>query len=95
MNTEILKTPEEWSVIKNVLILDPDGWRIPESPSWETPISEKEFDERLLLCTQQIRPKTKITRTVIEDVLEQELGDLYAVVYHETKLIDKLLELLT
>jgi hypothetical protein len=46
------KTPDEWCAIKGVRILDPDGWRIEGAPAWDEPISEVEFDERLMFSTQ-------------------------------------------
>jgi len=45
-----LRTPEEWSRLEDVLILDPDGWRTP-GQSWDEPVTLAEFRARLSLCT--------------------------------------------
>jgi hypothetical protein len=42
-----LKTPEEWSTIYGIRIMDPDGWRMPNAPKWDTPISREEFSWRM------------------------------------------------
>ena len=41
-----LRTPEQWSKVKGIHIVDPDGWREEGSPSWETPITEREYLDR-------------------------------------------------
>lgn len=48
-----LKTPCAWlrELEPEVMILDPDGWRMPGSPPWEEPISKAEFQERFARCT--------------------------------------------
>lgn len=43
-------TPEEWCKLKNIQIMDPDGWRV-DSASFTKPITEKEFNERLAYST--------------------------------------------
>lgn len=40
------RTPDEWCKIRGIKILDPDGWRGPNDPSWDTPIDWMEFSER-------------------------------------------------
>jgi len=45
------RRPEDWCRIHNVLILDPDGWRSVDSPSWDEPIDEEEFIERMSVST--------------------------------------------
>ena len=49
--SEILKTPEEWSVIFDVLILDPDGWRGKGDPAWDEPITREDFRTRMWMST--------------------------------------------
>lgn len=54
-----LKTSQEWLNIQNakteyiIKILDFDGWRIDEVDFFKTPISQKEFEKRLYMCTIQ------------------------------------------
>jgi hypothetical protein len=45
------RRPEDWCRIHKVVILDPDGWRGVDSPSWDTPIDEDEFLERMSVST--------------------------------------------
>lgn len=45
------RRPEDWCRIYKVLILDPDGWRKVGSPSWDTPIDEEEFIDRMSVST--------------------------------------------
>jgi hypothetical protein len=45
-----LRTPDEWSRIQGVLVLDPDGWREDGKP-WTEPITEDEFAKRLAIST--------------------------------------------
>lgn len=67
-----LATPQVWielisaKLMLDINILDPDGWRssvrthagtlMPES--YDTPISEDEFKERLLPCTMSVTTET-------------------------------------
>jgi len=51
MGQPVLKTPEQWSEKYKVLILDPDGWRGVDSPSWDEPITEEDFVERMSVST--------------------------------------------
>jgi hypothetical protein len=46
------KTPVEWCKELNVKILDIDGWRM-DNKSYDEPVSQKEFLERLTECTCQ------------------------------------------
>lgn len=48
-----LRTPEEWSTLKSVTVLDPDGWMDPTlgPKDWAQPITEIEFDNRVALST--------------------------------------------
>lgn len=39
-------TPEEWCKLKNVEIIDPDGWRVDNKPFSEL-ITEREFNTRI------------------------------------------------
>lgn len=52
MSDEVLKSSYEWSKIKNVRVLDADGWdRQNFVFSWAELISEAEFDRRLSSST--------------------------------------------
>lgn len=59
-----VRTPEEWEAIKGITVLDADGWGIPlksskpdgtqkswPAKSWSEPITEEEFNLRLMLST--------------------------------------------
>lgn len=43
MTDEELHTPTEWQEYLDYVILDPDGWRREDAPSWDTPITKEEF----------------------------------------------------
>lgn len=51
VQSDELKTPEEWSEIRNVTILDPDGWRFTfnglEAKDFLEPITLDEFNKRM------------------------------------------------
>jgi len=49
--TEKLKTPEEWQDVFHVTIRSADGWRAPDAPPWDQPITREEFLQRLTSCT--------------------------------------------
>jgi hypothetical protein len=49
-----LKTADEWSKLYGVVVRDPDGWRVEDAPSWETPITEDDFSSRMARSTVQI-----------------------------------------
>ncbi len=51
MTDEEFFTPSEWEKILRVQILDPDGWRTDDAPSWDTPISRDEFNRRMSAST--------------------------------------------
>lgn len=51
-----LKTADEWSAIKGIIIRDPDGWRYDDAPPWDAKITEAEFTERAAGCTIQLLP---------------------------------------
>jgi hypothetical protein len=59
MSTEE-RTPDEWCVEFNVMILDPDGWRGADDPPFTQPISRREFQRRLAMST--IGPRDWLTR---------------------------------
>lgn len=46
-----VKTPEQWCDIKGITILDPDGWRGPHDPDIREPITEADFDRRVVRST--------------------------------------------
>lgn len=50
------RTPAEWCTLKEVVILDPDGWRV-DGKDWNKKITEKEFDERLYSCTVRLKDR--------------------------------------
>lgn len=39
-------SPAEWMDVTGIRVVDPDGWRTLDAPTWETPISEAEFRDR-------------------------------------------------
>lgn len=45
-----LRTPDEWSVDFNIVVLDPDGWRADGKP-WSDPIPRDEFSRRAIEST--------------------------------------------
>jgi hypothetical protein len=49
-----LKTPEAWSLILGVQILDADGWADPQAPTWFTEISKSEFVRRMSISTVRL-----------------------------------------
>ncbi|QIG71842.1 hypothetical protein EVB95_008 [Rhizobium phage RHph_TM2_3B] len=50
--SKVLKPSSEWSVLKNVTVMDPDGWdRQNFEISWNELISEEEFDRRAMMST--------------------------------------------
>lgn len=52
MMDSLLKNSDEWSRIKGIEIVDPDGWdRRNLSESWSELISEDEFDARAMVST--------------------------------------------
>jgi hypothetical protein len=52
-SSDDLRTPDEWLMLKhpNLKVYDPDGWRGLSGRPWTDPISEDEFDQRLVRCT--------------------------------------------
>lgn len=46
-----LNTPTEWCDYYHVEVLDPDGWRKPDSPPWTQPIGLAEFWTRVCSST--------------------------------------------
>lgn len=48
---QILKTPREWERIYNLIIMDADGWRGKNGRSFDDPINEDEWSERMLVST--------------------------------------------
>jgi hypothetical protein len=49
----IMRTPDEWCRIKGIQILDADGWRGHDAKDWSEPLTELDFEERALVCTQR------------------------------------------
>jgi hypothetical protein len=55
----ITRTPAEWSAIKNITILDPDGWdRRNLAEDWAKPLTESEFDRKASHCTIRTNRRT-------------------------------------
>jgi hypothetical protein len=50
-------TPEEWCKLKDIKIIDPDGWRV-DNTSFTKPITESEFYKRLNTSTIQTQIKS-------------------------------------
>lgn len=48
---EDLKTPDEWSRLEGVEVMDPDGWRGRNGRPWTDPITLAEFKNRLITST--------------------------------------------
>lgn len=46
-----LHTPSEWEVYDAIEVKDPDGWRMGDAPSWDTPISYDEWQDRVFEST--------------------------------------------
>lgn len=51
MSEDVKRTPSEWEEIDKIKILDPDGWRKEDAPSWDTPISYSEWRQRMSVST--------------------------------------------
>lgn len=49
-----LKTPTEWAALSGIRIIDIDGWRSPEEKDFSLPVTQEEFDGRVIRCTVQI-----------------------------------------
>jgi hypothetical protein len=49
---QILKTPSEWQKeMPEVIIIDIDGWRLPDAKDWNEPITRAEYLTRRSFCT--------------------------------------------
>jgi hypothetical protein len=44
-------TPVEWQALLGVEIQDPDGWRSPDAPPWDQPITRVDFMRRMGVST--------------------------------------------
>jgi len=51
MSDELKLKPQYWAEQYGVMIADPDGWRSPGDPSWDTPITRDDFEARLWIST--------------------------------------------
>jgi hypothetical protein len=49
----VMRTPDEWCRIKQIQILDADGWRGVQAKAWNAPLTELDFEERAMVCTQR------------------------------------------
>lgn len=52
--TPELLTPEEWEERYGLHVVDPDGWRGPDAPSWATPITLRDFWARYTQSTARM-----------------------------------------
>jgi len=57
----MLKTPEQWAKEDGIIIMDPDGWRMKDSPPFDQPIPKSEYDWRVIIST--IRSVGRFCRT--------------------------------
>lgn len=48
---EKYKTPEQWAAEDGIKILEPDGWRMPGSPSFRAPTTREDYESRIWICT--------------------------------------------
>jgi hypothetical protein len=46
-----VKTPTEWELELGYRIMDRDGWRRPGDPSWDEPITRRDFEQRAMMST--------------------------------------------
>lgn len=53
------KTPAEWCEELHITIVDPDGWRGPDDPDYDTPITREDFLDRSHRSTTRIDKETK------------------------------------
>jgi hypothetical protein len=49
---EVQKLPQEWASEHGILILDADGWRDRNAPSFDAPCTLAEYQKRAPHCTQ-------------------------------------------
>lgn len=54
-NGQIKRTPEEWQKIKNLVVLDPDGWRH-DNKDFNDPLTEEEWTYRQQRSTCMTKP---------------------------------------
>jgi hypothetical protein len=53
----VRRRPSEWEQITGIKILDPDGWR--DGTRWETPLTEREWKERMQKSTRSYTPNSR------------------------------------
>jgi hypothetical protein len=51
MSEELKLKPQFWQEQFGVKIADPDGWRSPGDPSWDTAITQEDFRDRMSIST--------------------------------------------
>jgi hypothetical protein len=51
MSDEVKLKPEFWAEQYGIKIHDPDGWRNPGDPSWNTPLTRDDFEQRMRFST--------------------------------------------
>lgn len=55
-----LKTPDEWCKLLGYEVMDPDGWRGSNGRPWTDPISQAEFEARIVTCTlRRVDPRSE------------------------------------
>jgi hypothetical protein len=76
----VWRTPEVWCEIYGLAVMDPDGWRGEDAPSWEQPLTLPEFAARFNRSTvagmteeqyQRFVADVKAARLLIEAAHEQ------------------------
>ena len=64
MENIVLKfTPDLWETILGVRIIDADGWRTPDSPSWSTMITREDFISRMRISTVEVTDPERYSQT--------------------------------
>lgn len=64
-----VKSPDEWCLIHQVIVIDPDGWRN-AGVAWETLVTEEEF--LVLLTLSTIAPLSPRREEPVEPAAESE-----------------------
>lgn len=65
-NKVAMRTPDEWCELLGLDVLDPDGWRVPDSMPWGTPITRAEFEQRASISA--VRPRPQLFERLHDDI---------------------------
>lgn len=60
------RKPQEWAAADGILILDPDGWRGPDSPPFDQPCTREEYQRRVGFCTVATEDDTERVERVAQ-----------------------------